>query len=455
MPDHRCGTVPTNATPLTIRRLADRAWRRICAIPALRQDALLYAASGCWALVIWRVAISNDYREWGAWATVPYLLAAAGCELAFRHERRRPWESPRASRSFDPARAMAMLGLVVFTLFIPLAVQVARRADTYSGAQAQPEVAVVERAGDRLARFQDPYPRDPINQGKSPWTDNPQIDARSYFPYLPAMSVFGLASAIPGAGGLGDARVELAGIALLATLVALWLLKAAADRKIRLIQVLLLLPTGALPFVTGGDDLPVLAFMLLALVLAERRQPVWSGLAMGLASAMKLSAWALLALLFFAERDQLDRRAGVRYAAAALGVAVPVVLAGILAGPHAFIVSAVEYPLDLTNNRSPAKSPLPGRELLKHLPGSGLIELVLLGAVIVVLLVLVARHLPRDPSQAAVWTAVAMVAVTLGAPASRFGYLIYPLNLLVWAFVLRSCDTDVATEGVSASPVAA
>ncbi|HEV8063825.1 MAG TPA: hypothetical protein VGP46_03290, partial [Acidimicrobiales bacterium] len=100
--------------------LVKGAWERICAIPALRQDALLYLASGCWTAVTWQVAISNDYREWAAWTTGPYLGAAAACELLFRWRRRRALEASPA-RFGDPARAWTLLALVLFTLLLPLA----------------------------------------------------------------------------------------------------------------------------------------------------------------------------------------------------------------------------------------------------------------------------------------------------------------------------------------------
>jgi hypothetical protein len=440
---------------LTRRRLADRAWRRVCAIPALRQDAALYLAAGCWTAITWKVAVTNDYREWAAWTTGPYLAAALTCEVVFRVRRKKALSAP-TSRFGDPARAWALIALVLFTLLAPLAAQVVRRADTDKGAQAQPEVAVIERAGDRALKGKDPYLTNPVDQGKSPWTDAPSIDARSYFPYLPAMAMFGLVNALPGVRELGDARVELAGFSLLVILFALWLLIAPVERKLRAFQVLLVLPTGALPFVTGGDDLPVLALMFLALVLAQRRRPAWSGLAIGLAAAMKFSAWGLLGLLFFAAYDRQGRWAGWRYATAALVVVGPIVSAGFVLGPHAFIVNALEYPLDLAKNRSPAESPLPGHELLQHLPGSsGPLELLLLGLLAIVGLTLLLRHLPRTPAKAAAYTAVAVAVVTLVAPASRFGYLIYPLNLLVWAALLRSDNAEKAESLAPAEPVVA
>ena len=55
--------------------------------------------------------------------------------------------------------------------------------------------------------------------------------------------------------------------------------------------------------VTGGDDLPVIALMVLGLALATRRRPISSGLAMGLAGTLKFTAWPLLLLLALGRSD--------------------------------------------------------------------------------------------------------------------------------------------------------
>ncbi len=112
------------------------------------------------------------------------------------------------------------------------------------------------------------------------------------------------------------------------------------ERRWRAFQFLIILPSGALPLVTGGDDLPVLALMLLALVLAQRRQPVWSGVVMGVAGTLKFTAWGLLLLLALAEFDRYGRRAVGRYLLAAAVVVVPVIAFGIAIGPHSFVLNA-------------------------------------------------------------------------------------------------------------------
>jgi len=411
---------------------ADSLWGRWLTLPPLNQDALLYGLAGLFAVGTLVMAVSADYREWAAMAMGPYFCAAAVSVVVAR---RRRSDQAAARRT----RAATALALVAVTVVVPLCLEVVWRADARTGAHAQPEVAVIERAGDRLAAGADPYPARPSTPGVSPSSDRHSIDTTSFFPYLPAMAVFGLPNATGAGRELGDARVALAGATILLAAVALLLALGDRDRRWRTLQMLIALPTGALPLVTGGDDLPVLALMLLALVLAARRRPVLAGLAIGLASTMKFTAWGLLVLLALAVRDSEDSRAAGRYLAAAAAVVVPVVTAGVVAGPHAFFVNVVEFPLGLGRVHSPAASPLLGQELVVLLPHLKKVLTALLfgvaGAVVIWALV---RRTPRTPAAVARFAALALILVIVVAPATRFGYFIYPVNLLVWGALLRS-----------------
>ena len=66
-------------------------------------------------------------------------------------------------------------------------------------------------------------------------------------------------------------------------------------QKIRVAQVLIALPTGALFLSTGGDDMPILALSLLGVAALQRRQTNLAGISLGLAAAMKLTAWPMAA----------------------------------------------------------------------------------------------------------------------------------------------------------------
>jgi hypothetical protein len=427
----------------------------------LRQDALLYLWSAVFAAGVLVGAGSADYREWAAMALGPYFAAAVLSELVVRvrartnaaggasgapptgdvvgarQPRRGPGPGPspgdREQRT-GAVRAATILTLLVLTVVTPLAFQLVWRAHAHAGAQAQVEVAVIERAGDRAAAGHNPYLRHPRTVGISPSSDARSIDRNSYFAYLPGMVPFGMANALSGPSELGDARLTMSGFTVLVTVLALLLSRGRVDRRWRVFQVLIVLPTGALPLVTGGDDLPVLALMLLGVVLAAQRRPIWSGVVMGLAGTLKFTAWGLLLLVAFGVYDRSGRRAAARYLAAAAAITVPVIGLGIALGPHAFVENVISFPLGLTSVHSPAASPLPGQELVSLLPhwkkAITALLLVLGGSIVLVAFV---RRPPRTPAAAVRFTAFAAMLAVLLAPATRFGYLIYPMNLLIWA----------------------
>jgi len=416
----------------------------LAALPVLSQDGLLYLAAAALAAGIIAMAVTADYREWAEMAIGPYLAAAAASWLVQRRRNRLEGGSGQAPRAGstpgrwgDPVRATTALLVLVFAVLLPLGYQLVWRADSLAGAHAQPEVAVIERAGDRAAHGRDPYLSSPTSVGASPSSDSRAVDASTFFPYLPGMAVFGLTNVATGSPEIDDARVVLTLFTLLVAFLALILVRAPPERRWRAFQFLVVLPSGALPLVTGGDDLPVLALMLLALVLAQRRQPVWSGLVIGVASTLKFTAWGLLVLLALAEYDRSGRRAWGRYLCAAAAVAVPVVAFGIALGPHAFLTNVIEFPLGLTKVNSPAASPLPGQvlvTLLPHLKRSLTILLVAfgLGAVLAGWW----RWRPASPAAVARFTGLAIILAIVVAPATRFGYFIYPANLLVWSVLV-------------------
>lgn len=428
-----------------VRAAVNAVWRRACALSGIKQDVLLYIASAVFAGGTSFIAVSADYRFWGACAGVAYLLGAGVCAFA--------------SRRGDECRHLRVRGAVILFLLlgavlVPLVTELTWRADARPGANAQPEVAVIERAGVRLAHGRSPYLTNPTSVGVSPSSDRPQVDSTAFFPYLPGMAPFGLNNAAPGPPELRDARVLLAGFTLLVGALTLAYPGAAISRRARVFQFLIVLPSGALPMVTGGDDLPVLAVMLVALVLAQRRRPVLSGLAIGLAATLKFTSWPLLALLFFAVHDREGRRAPIRYGLSALIVACPVIGAGIAASPGGFVTNVIRFPLGLAKIKSPAASPLLGQVLVNVLPHEKRVvtmALLFVGAAIV--LGALRRWPPRTAGGVARFTAFAMCVATVLAPATRFGYLIYPANLVVWGWLLDAMPIGTLSDDQLASSI--
>jgi hypothetical protein len=446
-----------------LKELARRVRDAASALPVLRQDALLYLTAAVFAAGESWMAITADYREWGRVAVGPYLAGAVACEVAYRIARSRrgggrygahsvaspdATATPAASTGLvrEPEarlRHIVVVAVLALAVLLPLALQVNWRAQAPLGAtnphsaQAQPEVAVIERAGDRVFHFQGPYLAHPTTVGLSPSNDDRRVNANSFFPYLPGMIPFGLANAGDVPRQLTDARVELGGFTLLVTILALSLAPVPSRRRWRAFQFLVVLPTGALPMVTGGDDLPVLALLLLGLVLISRRHPVLGGVAMGLAGTLKWTAWPLILLAALCVRDEDGRPAVGRYGLSMLLVVVPIVGSVVALAPHAFAENVIAFPLGLTKVHSPAASPLPGQILVNLFPAEkrGITAALVLAGIAIVLVQLVRRR-PREVGAAARFSGWALAFATFIAPATRFGYFIYPVNMLVWAYLL-------------------
>jgi hypothetical protein len=66
---------------------------------------------------------------------------------------------------------------------------------------------------------------------------------------------------------------------------------------------------------------------------------------------------------------------------------------------------------------------------------------VVIGVVgIVALVVLLRRRAPGNAAELASFTGWVMLVAILVAPATRVGYLLYPINLFVWAWMFRRSE---------------
>src|SRR5205085_607880 len=129
-------------------------------------------------------------------------------------------------------------------------------------------------------------------------------------------------------------------------------------------------PVIALPLSVGGDDLPVLGLMCLGLAIAGGTGAPglaaahWragaAGLVMGLAAAMKATAWPVLGVVLVLVAARGGRRAVGWFCLAAADVAAGADGATLAAQPGAAWANTVLFPLGLAKVASPAASPLPG-----------------------------------------------------------------------------------------------
>jgi hypothetical protein len=420
--------------------------------PAWR-DTFLYSCSAVFAALA-AVAMGIPlYRQWGQLAVGPYaaaavLMAVVAWRMGAARSRGRRGGPARPAGWWRAARVAAFLIVLFGALLVPLALEVTWASEGNAALHVQPEVLVVERAGVRAAHGKDPYQvvdRDGhivIHQTAVPTYE-------LYYPYLPGMVIFGFSSVSKDEARLTDARIQFLFFTVLVGLFALSRLRPPTDARFRSLQILTVLPTAALPLATGGDDMPVVALMLLGLVALQRRRPVLAGLALGAASSLKFTAWPLAVLGLWAAYDLgLHRRIG-HYLLGLVAIMGPVVLPVALRNPSAFVDNVIRFPLGLAGVSSPAASALPGHLLVSAYPGAHKAYVVVVGVVGVAILI---RHLVKRPPHDAAGVAtlagwVMLIAIVL-APATRVGYLLYPINLFVWAWMLRrAADPALASSG--------
>jgi len=150
--------------------------------------------------------------------------------------------------------------------------------------------------------------------------------------------------------------------------------------------------------------------------------------------------------------DRKAHRAVGRFALGVVAVVGPVVLPFALRNPTAFVDNVVRFPLGLAGVSSPAASALPGHILVSAVPGSHRIYVVVVGIIgIAVLARCLIRKPPRDAAELASFTGWVMLIAILLAPATRVGYLLYPINLFLWAWMFRRSDDPVDAAPLASS----
>ncbi len=413
------------------RRLG--VWERIDRTGGgLAVDIGLYALSAAFAAVTAATSTLTPHRAWGAiavWGYTAATLAAAFQFLVRARGRTARIDGAAAwTGRIDSAPGRAALTWLTWavTALLPLVIEAAQRAGG-RGDRAQEEVIVVEQAGQRLLDHATPY----LDRAGIAALPGPER-LLGYTPYQPGMALFGLPRATAGVAWWTDARVWFA----IATGVALIAAARGLTHRVRAVQAATVLPICALTIATGGDDLPVLALCLLALVLCAHSRYGAAGLAIGAAGALKLFAWPVAAVLLVQALTR-GRSTAVRFAAGAAGLPIVAMIPPALVDPGAFVENVISFPLGHGLVGSPAESPFPGHLLASGIPGGRILAAVLLAAAGLVIAVVLLRRPPRTAAAAAFFCAYGLLAAILLMPSTRFGYLLYPIAFLVWAPALR------------------
>ena len=400
-------------------------------------DALLYIGSTAFALCLLRFSPFVKYRAWAGFAAPTYATAALGAVAV-------TVLAKRSGQTMARTRLLLTLVVLIGTVAVPLAAEVSWRVER--GARYAPsEVVVTEVAARAFVHGQDPY-----SIGlTSPELAGRQPSIAQHFPYLPGMVLFGLPRALLPPTRWGDARVWIALATVIAVAAALCRWRAPLELRLRLLQVLLI-PVGAAVLVAGGDDVPVLALCLCALVLFHRGKRAGAAAAIGLAALLKLTAWPLLAAMVIGG----TARNPTRPRSAALVVAPIVVVAGVAAcvagGATAFADDVLLYPFGLTSLPSPAASTTLGTFIVDKLTAAPVMlgRTAAIGAVIAVgfaisaaimcALMRVCKLRIVGAAEIAAAAGAILAVLVLLAPQARLGYLIYPLDLLAWAALMRT-----------------
>lgn len=375
-----------------------------------RWFACACGVSAIFAVLVAVFSTNDLHRFWGTAAACGYAVATVFVLV---------WKS---SKGADFAALMALCG----ALLAPLIWMAATN-------QQQPEVSVVARSAELLIHHGTPFEPDTALTSTT--------DPNAYNPYLPVMAIFGLPEALFGHNVLTDPRIWFGACFLL----VFWLAMRRGGARDPVWWTLLVAgsPIIAFELAVGGTDVPMVAFLCLGFALLWRERAYWgAGLALGIAAAMKATAWpgAVIAFVFLVATA--GWRTAWRFAAVVAGVLAVCVGPFLVTHPKSLAVNTIEFPLGLAHVTSAAASPLPGHLLAQtghtgHTIVVGLLVAVVLGVGVSLLV-----RPPRTVPSATVRLVVALTLMFVIAPSTRFGYFIYPAALLIWMVVCRAGRMD-------------
>ncbi|MBB4684553.1 glycosyltransferase 87 family protein [Amycolatopsis jiangsuensis] len=405
----------------------------------LTWDLLFYLGCFVFALITGFVSQFYGYRIWGQFAIAGYGIAAAHSGWLLVSARLHRHTGRLGSRWIG----IGAIGLLA--MLCPLVVLVIRRLTgvdwlvTPDSWAAQPEVWVIERSATLLLQHGTPYV-DVTTLGRAP-------EVNDYTPYGPVMALFGLPRALFGGNPVTDALTDARWMfALAACLCVLGSLRLLNRPRIPVLsaQLALACPLTALTSAVAGPDLAIVGLLVLSCALAATGRAGWSGFVLALVISAKLiaaPAFAVLAMLLYF-RTCGGKPGGytalARFVTTVVTTTVVLHLPVYLVNPRAFVEHVLRFPLGMGAVRSPAASPLPGHLIAETGSAGTAVALVLVGIAAVAMLVWLVRRPPATGSAALVRIAVGLGALILLTPATRYGYLVYPLVLLGAALTFRA-----------------
>jgi hypothetical protein len=213
-------------------------------------------------------------------------------------------------------------------------------------------------------------------------------------------------------------------------------------------------PIIALELTVGGTDVPIIALICLGFALMWKYpQPILAGLAFGGAASMKATAWPAVAVAIALALARDGKRSAAIMTGAALGVFAVLVGPFAVLQPESLVKNTISFPLGLASVASQASSPLPGHVIADtgHLG-----RLCVIAALVLVALTIAASLIFRPPKTvpaAVTRLVVALTVMFVLAPATRFGYFIYPGAILAWLLLcLLTQPAGFASQGLRRRP---
>lgn len=409
----------------------------------LRLDLAIYVVCAVFAIATALWSEFYGYRIWGNFSAIGYLFAALHAMwLMADRSTRGGWFRSR----WVPIGVISVLAMIV-----PLAILVVRRLTgtdwliTPWSWAAQPEVWVIERSAQLLFDTGTPY----VDIAA---LARPEIN--DYTPYGPAMAVFGIPRALLGTSAITDARIMFALTTIITIAVSLKLI-GWPKVPVRAAHLAIASPLTALTFAVAGPDLAIIGLIILAGALAVRNMPVWSGAALAVVVSMKLTALpAVVVIMFLVVATRAGRASLYRFFTAVIGVTAVLNIPVLIVHPGAFVEHVIKFPSGLGIITSPAASPLPGHLIASIGPAGHALALVLLGLTAVALTVWLFAKPPSTGSDAMLKAAIGLGAAILLVPASRYGYLVYPLVLWGAAMAFAVAERAASRTATSRDPIA-